>query len=61
MSKFEKPAYPVIVVEADAVSVRNSNQEKIKQDFYSGQFKEKSSGYEAMIDPTEGALDFADP
>jgi len=48
------------VVEADAVSVRNSNQKIIKKDLYRRQLKEKSSGYEAMIDPTEGALDLAD-
>ena len=58
---FEKAAYPVIVVETDTVSVGYSDKEKINKDFYEGKPKEKSSGNESVVNPTEGTFNFSDP
>ena len=47
------------MVETDTVSVRNSDQEKIKKDFYGRKLPEESSGDKTMVNLAEGTFNLA--
>jgi hypothetical protein len=53
----EKAGDSVIVIEAQSVTIRDSNQKEIEQDLRHGELLEKACRDKAVIDPTEGALD----
>ena len=57
----KKAAYSVIMIEADAVSIGDSNQEKIEKDLYGGQILEESPGDKAMVDPAKRVFNLAEP
>jgi hypothetical protein len=48
------------MIKAQSISVRNSDQKKIKKDFQGGEISQKSSRDKTMIDPTEGTLDLSE-
>jgi len=48
------------MIKAQSVSVRNSDQKKIKKDFQGGEVSQKSSRDKTMIDPAEGTLDLSE-
>jgi hypothetical protein len=49
------------MVEADAVSVGNTHQEKIEQDLHGRQISNEPAGDKTMVDPAEGPVNLTDP
>jgi hypothetical protein len=50
----------VIMIKAQSVSVRNSDQKKIKKNLQGPEISQKTTGDQPMIDPAEGALDLSE-
>jgi hypothetical protein len=48
------------MVKTQSVSVRNSDQKKIKKDFQGGEVSQEPSSDKTMIDPTKGTLDLSE-
>jgi len=55
----QKAGDSVIVIKAQSVSIRNGNQKKIEKDFQGTKVSQEPPCNEAMINPTEGALNFS--
>src|SRR4030042_2927255 len=48
------------MIEAESISIRDRDQEKVEQDLHYGEIRQKPSGDKTVIDPAEGALDLSD-
>jgi len=56
----QKGSDAIIMIKAQSVSIRDSDQKEIQKDLDHGQIVEESSRYESVVDPAEGAFDLSD-
>ena len=52
---------PVVMIEAQSLTIGHSDEKEINQDLLSGQIADESAGNKSVIDPTEGARYLPDP
>jgi hypothetical protein len=56
----QKGGDSVVMIETQSISIRDGDQEKVKNNLDGGKVSQKSIGDETVIDPTEGAFDLSD-
>jgi hypothetical protein len=57
----QKGGDSVVVIETQSISIRNGNQEKIKNNLEGGKVSQKPPCDETVIDPAEGPFNLSDP
>ena len=55
----QKRSHAIIVIEAQAVTIRDGDQKEIEENLDHGKLMEEPSSDKTMIDPTEGAFDLS--
>jgi hypothetical protein len=56
----QKGGDSVVMIETQSISIRDSDQEKVKNNLDGGKVSQEPTGDEPVIDPTEGAFDLSD-